>query len=276
MKSTTTRTWMVVGVCLVLLATLVMGWFAGRVLPGDPNSLPQDTETNKYPNKYNSVVRSVQDVDVVQGDSLLIEGLTQGHKYTQPELSKFDEIKNSPYFSFDYGALTLAVGETKVVSGKAVKEWYPDSSIPDTSIDPRFRGSDLPGKAFLVTVMATNMSQTETLHVPSLTLWSADFNQVADVMGAGAYPSIILTSLLYPRNSPDDVADSAELGAPYEFNNDEWLNLAPGETREIVFPYYVYRNSFADGAAFDNVDLTKFCVEANDYDPGIRYRFWLG
>ncbi|MEG0990680.1 MAG: hypothetical protein RSN88_07445, partial [Gordonibacter sp.] len=66
----------------------------------------------------------------------------------------------------DCGTFELSMGETKVMSGTSFQEWYSDVFIPDMSDEPRYRGSELPGKAFLVTVHAKNLSATESLELP--------------------------------------------------------------------------------------------------------------
>ncbi|MEG0016473.1 MAG: hypothetical protein RR747_07815, partial [Gordonibacter sp.] len=224
-----------------------------------------------------------------------MEGVTQGYQYTYPleeamasaatagdpdggaALEK--KLQASRWWYVDCGAFELSVGGTKVMSGTAFKEWYPDAFIPDMSDEPRYRGSELPGKAFLVTVHAKNLSATESLELPAFTLWSSDLNCVSDSMGAGAYPSVLLKSVLYSGGDwgegPDEDTFPGPAGNGYNAPDNAWLTLAPGEERNIVVPYYVYRNSFASDEAFEGIDLSKFCLEVNDYDPGVRYRFWL-
>lgn len=282
MEKTPTKIWFVFGIVVMLLITLVMGWFVGRFIPGTPNSPSEDTISEKYVGRFDTGINAVDTKDVPFGNALLVEDVTQGYKYDyakekeqQFDPKEFDEyLQESDFYSFDYAPFELLIGETKVVSGEAFKEWYPDFSMPETSQLPSYYGSKLPAKAFLVTVTAKNPSESESIMLPNLALWSEDFNQRSEAMGLGAYPCPAMTGLMYPKSYPEDYSDFS-FTDKYVFECGEWAVLKPGESKEIVFPYYVYKNSFADTQNFEEIDLGRFCLEVTDYDPGIRYRFWL-
>ncbi len=279
------------GIVFLVAATLVMGWFAGRFVPADPMPTAEDRMTYRYPNEVTSGSFALENVDVAAGNSLVVDDITQGLRFTYPIQEakagaedggeSFERaLQASPYWQVGYGSFSLETSEVKVLSGESFKEWYPNAFIPEDSPLPEYRGSKLPGKAFLVAVKAVNLSSTQSIKLPNLTLWSADFNTKSDSdsMSSRAYPSVFLTSVLYPESAKGENESfaSGPGGLSYGLEDNSWLILGPGEEREIVLPFYVYRNSFTSDEAFENVDLSKFCIEVNDYDPGVRYRFWLG
>lgn len=255
MRSATVKGWTAAGVVLLVLATLVMGWFAGRLLPIDPMPRPEDTETALYPGKFETGVEAGRTIDVSFGDKLLVEGVTQGEKFLLSSAKQAEPCCDD--WLIECGACELSVAGARVVSGDALRELDPLFPFPATSWDSNHIGSELPGKAFVVTLTARNPSDDERVELPELTLWSDAFNQRSDAMGNGAYP-------LY--GAFDALLDHAVTRR---------MALEPNETREVEVPFYVFRNSFADERSFENVDLARFCLEVNDYDPGIRYRFWL-
>ncbi|RDB63106.1 hypothetical protein C1878_04335 [Gordonibacter sp. 28C] len=255
MRSSIVKGWAAAGVVLLVLATLVMGWFAGRLLPIDPMPRPEDAETAFYPGRFETEVRAGQTVDVAFGEKLLVEGVTQGKKYLLPSAKQTEPPCDG--WLIECGACELSVSETRVVSGDALRELDPRFPWPATSWDSGHIGSELAGKAFVVTLTVRNPSNDERVELPEFTLWSDAFNRRSDAMGNGAFP-------LY--GAFDALLDRA---VTYR------MVLEPGETREVEAPFYIFRNSFADESAFENVDLAGFCLEVNDYDPGICYRFWL-
>lgn len=262
------RKWIVLGIVLLVLVTLVMGWFIGRFIPGTPKTSEGDIITGRYPGIFNTGIQAIEDIDINHGETLRVEGVTQGNRYLFGNTVPDAAIEDSGLSVLEYGAFELSVGETRVISGEALREWYPDFSLPDRSPIARFTGLKLPGKAFAVNVTVRNPSQTDSIDLPDLTLWSEDLNQYADEIGAGAYPLVDLVRLMNPESTTED---SGEGDVVYN----GWTSLAPGESREIVVPYYIYRNSFVSKEAFEQIDPERFCLEVNDYDPGIRYRFWL-
>lgn len=262
------RKWTVFGIVLLVLVTLVMGWFIGRFIPGTPKTSEGDTITNRYPSGYQTGVQAIEDIDINHGETLRVEGVTQGNRYLFGNTIPDATIEDSGLSVLEHGAFELSVGETRVISGEALREWYPDFYLPDRSPIARFTGSKLPGKAFVVNVTVKNPSQTDSIDLPDLALWSEDLNQEADEMGAGAYPLADLVERMNPEGTTEDTGEGDVV-----YNG--WTPLAPGESRQIAVPYYIYRNSFVSEESFEQIDLGRFCIEVNDYDPGIRYRFWL-
>lgn len=275
-----------ISLAIILAITLVLGWFVGRYLPGVPQdpqpdmlaiaeaSIPHGTLTS-------IAVESVE--DIAPGSIMRVEGITRGEKYTAKEInvvSAYDwrtkevtvfaeaiEIEPDPeseWYDIEYPPFEIAVNDAKVLTYESFVDWYPDFESYPTG------GSMRPGSKFvLVETTVTNLSETQSLDLGDVQLWSDDLVQI--------YPDHMGNSYSLSWDALKCINGLPVFQEAGEVVDMSWLTvLEPGETRTMTFPYQVFREAFTDGAAFDELDLSRFSLDIYDYDPATVYRFHLG
>lgn len=278
MNTLTARRHVLIGVVLLLATTLVLGWFAGRYIPGEPQSPQPDSEREKYPAGNATFIAVGRAVDTPFGETANIEDLTQGWEYTPTKpsvLQNWDpSLDESPILEVDYPPdprsgmdhiafppFEISVEGVKTLSSAAFSEWYPDFGQDATL-------AKLESTVVLVDVTVTKQASSQVLDLSHVQLWSDRLTQtVPDCIGNGyAVSWSALESLNgIPRPMAGDYYDVSQL-----------LAIESGATRTLTLPFQVFRNAFVDGAAFDELDISQFCLEFYDYDPPTVYRLWLG
>ena len=256
-----------VGIACITAATCALIWFAFQFTPGEPRERVADTTIGRSIASGSSRYAAESIVDAVPGETLHVEGLTQGKgfSYSEEEIAAWpdeerERTANSDSWRYDQPALNLTVTGFKAMTDNAFIEWYPHYG------DARIEFSDAEAKVFLVELTATNPNGEPTsLYTPML--WSEDFNGASDNLGNGVYTDKYLLGELY--GEPQD--KFAAYSIP-----DNWNILQPGETRTFTLPFLVYENTFRDPEAYDDIDPSHFCLALSDYDPPTIYRLWLG
>lgn len=281
-------------VCSVAALTLTMGWFVSRFVPGTPKSPdPVVAQSHRSPN-LGPWPATEDVVDIPFGATFAMEDLNQGKAYAREDFtdeewaSVPDDIKayiekRLPVLAVEansdkpsgsswrmdatwtlpvYSGLDVTVERTQAVSTEAFAEFYPAYlSSPDYRVTEE-------RKVVLVDVVATNTTDSRTVAVPQFALWSPAFAYPENDHGYGI--DKYLNGSLYPGN--EDVA-----GKISNTTQEGWNELAPGETRRLTLSYLVRKADFADKDVYENMDLSKFCLEVFDYAPAVVcHRLWLG
>ena len=118
------------------------------------------------------------------------------------------------------------------------------------------------GKMVLVTVSIANASDEHYeawwATLPTFTLWSG-LLAADDEMGAGIALDAEAFSLLNPSEGEQDIS----------------VDLAPGETQEIVLPFRLVSGALADPSALDDAKASDFALQTSDYAANATYRLWL-
>lgn len=259
-----------IGAACIVAATCALVWFAFQFAPGEPRERTADTEEGRLEATgwgLESRYAAENIVDAAPGATLRAEGLThgKGFSYSEEEIASWSDEEREQQegydsWRYDLPALDLAVTGFKTMTEEAFIEWYPHYG------DARIKFSDAEKKVFLVELEASNPNDVAA-RMPLPALWSDEFNGATDKLGNGTYSDKYLLGELYGEPQDKFVAYSLP---------DDWNVLQPGETRTFTVPYLVYRNTFRDPAAFDDIDPSRFCLALSDYDPPTIYRFWLG
>lgn len=258
MKSTRSMRIAIGTVCLIAVA-LVMGWFAGRYIPGTPH----EPEPRVGDGLYSETGYAASEiVDLAPGSTLELRGITQGFLYAgrpseveQTPSELVDFYKESGIWEYESPDIDLSVSEVKTITAKSFAEWYPEYA---GTYRPVYEGSEL----IAVTVSIANVSdslieQWYKLPLEHVTLWSEQLDYIDDSLGAGA------------------VLDDAFVFANADYDRESLLHIEPGETQKLILPFKVNKNALKDQDAFEDLDPSDFCLQLIDYDSGTAYRLWL-
>lgn len=162
-----------------------------------------------------------------------------------------------------YSGLDVVVESARTVTAEAFAEFYPAYLTSPDYVSSANR------TVFLVDIVATNTTDTETVTVPQFSLWSPDLRSADDSASSSIGMDKYLMGSLYPGSAEDaDIISNT--------HQDNWGILAPGETHAFTLAYLVSEADFADTTTYQNGDLSQFCIEVFDYLPPTAYRLWLG
>ena len=245
-------------VCLIVVA-LVMGWFVGRYIPGDPRE-PEPRIGDGLYSETGYGLSKIVDFD--PGSTMKLRNITQGQRYvrhpdeverTPSELVDF--YKENGEWEYECPDIDLSVSEIKTITTKGFAEWYPEYA---GTYRPVYDGSEL----IAVTVTITNASdnliqQWYKLPLEHVTLWSENLDYIDDSLGAGV------------------VLDDAFVFANENYNRDELLRIEPGESQTLILPFKVNKNALKAQNSFDELDPSDFCIQMVDFSSSTAYRLWL-
>lgn len=278
--------WISLGLLLVI--TLVLGWFVGRYLPGAPRNPEPSIEAiqEAWIPRGDLTDIAIEEVrEVPFGSTSHIEGMKHGDKYTMGKtrlISSYDaETKEvlvwaeetqiapdpeSETYSIEYPSFEVTVTDANVLSFDSFVDWYPD-------FEARFHMGGVvrpESKIVLVEARVENLSEAQVLELDESQLWSDQLVQMnPDHMGNGY---AISREALRCINGLTLFSDVEE---PYQ--DDSYLtSIDPEETRTVTLPYQVFEDAFFDTGNFDDFDLSQFSLELCDYESATAYRFRLG
>lgn len=263
-----------IGAACIAAATAALVWFAFQFTPGEPRERTADQ--GPHPASISAVGASSYEaeriVDVPFGQTFRTESLTRGKWFSvsEEERDSWSDEERERYLSefnyiYDSDGIEIVPASMKAVTLDAFAEWYPHYALTTGYAEARKHEC----KVLLVDVTMTNIMEYEQ-HLPVMKLWSEDFNGANDMLdnGGGGDSGGYLLGELYGVPS--------ERGLVQNTLPDDWNVLQPGETCTFTMPHLVYRNTFRDPAAFDDIDPSRFCLALADYDPPTIYRLWLG
>lgn len=253
--------------CLVVLA-LVMGWFVGQYLPGEPkapealpsaNAVEEDTRT------------AAQVVPVKSSTKALLARITQGDAYllTNDDLSALEdpesyknELEKAGLWQITYPDISVTVKESRTVSFSSFVEWYPNYPGSLKSLKDR--------TMVLVTLSVANASH-QTIQgsispyrgaLPMMTLNGPSIKASHDSLRAGHLIDIEAYILL---NEP----------TPGEASTAD-ISIEPGQEQDIIMPFVLTQADLEDPADFETLTLADYCIQIPDYTTSTLYRLWLG
>ena len=272
-----------VGLGLLLVVTLMLGWFVGRFVPGEPQSLHSRPSYYIYPSTSATYIPVSKVEEAAFGSTARVEGLMRGRKYTKTQpcvIASFDggeeravfvEEIEVPMFPESYGydiafpPFEMKVEGARAVSLNAFAEWYPEfltlGLVRSRVIVPEL------SKVVLVDVTATNLSDDRVLQLDHLLLASDAFNQVS--------PGCLGNGCSISGAAFDVLNDGARIPVGEEESSFSSVAVEPGETRTFTLPYVVGSSFFADVADYEELDLACFSLEIGDYATGTLHRFAL-
>lgn len=251
------------GACIVLAACALV-WFAFQFAPGEPRGKAAAGDyASSISSAGNSRYVAEGIVDIPLGQTFRTEGVTWGKWFSFTE----EERKGLPSPEgtlFESDGIECSVLGLKAVSLDSFAEWYPHYAETTGYTEARKHEC----KVLLAEIAMTNTSdRAQTL--PRFALWSEDFAGANNVLenGAGGDGGYLLEELY---------GEPSDRGLVQKHLPDGWNVLEPGVTRSWTVPFLVYRSTFADPAAYDDIDPARFCLAVADYDPPTVYRLWLG
>lgn len=271
-----------IGLGILLVVTLMLGWFAGRFIPGEPRDLRTVPSYRIYPSDSATYIPVSEVEETAFGSSARIEGLKQGAKYTETQPCAITSVerngerrmfieeldtrhpdmrdKETAYPSFE-----IVIEDARAVSFGAFAEWHPDfierGGAMEEGLVP-----DL-AKIVLVDATVTNLSDDQAFRFDSFLLASDAFNQISPgCLGNGCNMSDTVFNVMSDVPQPQNGEASDYLSL---------ISVASGETRSLTLPYVVSSSYFVDAADFDELDLARFSLEIGDYATGKLYRLAL-
>lgn len=283
-------------VCCVAALTLTMGWFASKFIPGTPRSPKTEVTQTRHGSGVSPYKIAADTVIAIpQGNTWTMEDLNQGKAYQREDFTD-EEWASIPVDIQSYieqrlpvlatevdphapsgdswplnaiwtlpasSGLDVTVASTRTVTVEAFAEFYPAYlTSPDYVADDN-------RTVFLVDIVATNITDTETVTVPQFTLWSPDLRYADDSASSSIGMDKYLMGSLYPGSDED-------AGKISNTHQDNWGALSPGETRTFTLAYLVRESDFANITTYQDHDLSQLCIEVFDYLPVTVYRLWLG
>ena len=126
-------------------------------------------------------------------------------------------------------------------------------------------------KIVAVTLSITNASEEDLVYwqdIPEFTLWSPNIANLDGSLGSGA---MLDQAAFWDTNPPLRSFDESSTDP----DRGRYIDLKPGESQTLVFPFKINKNNLIDQSAFDELDPSDFCIQTADYDSGTAYRLWL-
>ena len=252
------KTRIVAGTICLIAASLVMGWFAGRYVPGEP-AMPTADAREVLAAGSGRATESV--IDFEPGTTMELPALLQGRAHELSDAAQ-DDLPERAIGSFERMGLwerttprlDVTATQVRIASVASFGELNP----------PYYSWDKTPsdGKMVLVTVSIANASDERYeawwATLPTFTLWSG-LLAADDEMGAGIALDAEAFSLLNPSEGEQDIS----------------VDLAPGETQEIVLPFRLVSGALADPSALDDAKASDFALQTSDYAANATYRLWL-
>ena len=261
MSATRSTRAMVGAACLVAVA-LVMGWFVGRYLPGQPQS-PESDLRSVLADDTGRAASSI--VEFAAGSTMELPELLQGeaheHDPSSFPASAIELFRQEGLWETTLPELEVSVVEARAIPLRSIADWNPSAYASQGLVI-----DDV--KEVLVTLALTNKSdkayRADWRTIPAMTLWSENLVNGTDALGSGLRMDDGSIWMLNPR--PRD----AETQEPEPI-----LSIEPGEVQELTLGFVVPRNALVDQSAFDNLKVSGFCIQTADYATGTAYRLWL-
>ncbi|MCC2784827.1 MULTISPECIES: hypothetical protein [Eggerthella] len=254
-------------VCLIVVA-LAMGWFVGRYIPGDPRE-PEPRIGDGLAPRSGLAIEKVIDAD--PGTTLKLSNITQGIKYMHTESDReplsaaaVENWKESGNWEYDCPDINVSVLETKTTGTASFADWYPNYKASNWEV---YNNS----KIVAVTLSITNASEEDLVYwqdIPEFTLWSPNIANLDGSLGSGA---MLDQAAFWDTNPPLRSFDESSTDP----DRGRYIDLKPGESQTLVFPFKINKNNLIDQSAFDELDPSDFCIQTADYDSGTAYRLWL-
>lgn len=257
---------------LVALA-LVMGWFVGQYIPGEP----KNPEPEPSADRIKEDARTASNVVSVEpGTVASLTQVTQGDAYllTDDDFSQLEDpdsykeaLKRDGLWQVTYPDIDVAVKDARAISLSSLAEWYPHY--------PRFEKPIEEGMMIIVTLEIANAS-SETIRgsisplrgaLPMITLAGASINASHDSLRAGLSVDAEAFFLLNEQAIVKNILPGEETTAD--------VFLEPSQKQELVMPFLLTRADLEDSANLDITDLTGYCLQTPDYLTSTLYRLWL-
>lgn len=290
----------VASVCAIAVLTCVMGWFAGRFIPGSPTvKEPAEGPEPLYISRVASDAQYTSH-DVSAGDWLdLSDTAFSGEELDddaaiQSNILQFlgeDSwaiLKSDDPWEAVVPSCQIRITNARAVSAESFEEWYQDYDYLQQVLAYY---DEYQTKFIVVDVELANKSDEE-LGVIIPWLWgdafelsNAEGDCVSEAARNGAdegsgdearhgFPLGVtmrssLIKELYGEPSDDETSTQRHL-------QDDWSSIPSGNSRTYTVVYPVYRSMFESQQEFDNIDLSQMYLQIPDCGTKTMHRLRLG
>lgn len=252
-------------VCLIVVA-LIMGWFVGRYIPGEP-AIPEPTPFHNITEGNGLPACTIN--DTLPHAMLELRDITQGVAYETGvdtiSSTSVELLKRYGNWEYTCPNINVSVSEIRTIPVESFAEWYP---AYQSAFERPYNNSTL----VAVTLSIENASDERISrwdHLPKFTLWNDNIAYIEDAMGAG----IILDGAFYFANTKLPSYEDHEEGV--DFDDGFYIDLEPGESQTLVLPFRVNKTNLIDQSAFEDLDPSDFCLQTSDFASNTTYRLWL-
>lgn len=289
----------VASVCAIAVLTCVMGWFAGRFIPGSPTV--KDPAEGPESLCISRVVSDAQYMshDVGAGEWLDLSGATISGEALDDDaviLSRLLQflgedpwaiLKRDDSWQATLPSSELRVVNARVVSAEAFEEWYQDREYLQQMLAYY---DDYQTKFVMIDVEFANKSDEDLDPIiPWLwgdTIYSSDLegdSSSEEVRGdsdkdfgekarfelpIGVSMGSALLEELYGEPPEDSSPTQRELRSG-------WGLVSAGDSRVYTLVYPVYRSMFESQQEFDNIDLSQMYLQIPDCGTKTIHRLRL-
>ena len=290
----------VASVCAIAVLTCVMGWFAGRFIPGNPTMKEPAEGPRAMDISWLMSDAQYTSHDVEAGNWLDLSGAT----FSGEELDDDAAIQSSihQFLGEDSWAVLksddpweavmpsseIRITNARAVSAESFEEWYQDYDYLQQVLAYY---DEYQTKFVVVDVELANKSDEEFgVIIPWLWGDAVDLSSVeedrtpeevregakgdADSRAQHGLPLGVtmgssLIKELYGEPSDDATSTQRHL-------QDGWSSIPSGDSRTYTLVYPVYRSMFASQGDFNNIDLSQMYLQVPDCGTKTMYRLRLG
>lgn len=260
-----TRRAMIGAICLIA-AALVMGWFVGRYIPGEPG-VPEPKPTEGL--FLGSGRMADEIVDFEKGSTVELPPVVRGLAYDyEPEQTRtipprsIEHYKERGEWEYECPSIKISVSELRSVDSSAFFDWYIESRMYNERIYPE---TSIMAAVTLTIENTSDETIADWRHLPKFVLWSDDLAYIDTSMGSG----VEMHGSFFEIN-PGRMAPEATEHDPVTT-----IYLEPGETQKLTLPFMINKNNLKNQNNFNNLDLSRFCLQTSDYGTATTYRLWL-
>ncbi|WP_270297617.1 hypothetical protein [Eggerthella sinensis] len=265
MQMNRSKRMMIGTVCLVIVA-LVMGWFVGRYIPGEP-STPEPTPFHNITEGSGLPTYTIN--DTLPHATLRLRDITQGVAYETGadtiSSTSVELLKRYGNWEYTCPDIDVSVSEIRTIPVESFAEWYP---AYQSAFERPYNNSVL----VAVTLSIENASDERISrldHLPKFTLWNDNIAYIENVMGSGIYMDAAFYFANTMLKNLDDSTESLSSG------EGAYIDLEPGESQTLVLPFRVNKTNLIDQSAFEDLNPSDFCLQTSDFASNTTYRLWL-
>lgn len=266
-----------IAACAIAALTCVMGWFAGRYLPGIPETIGPSDGPDFLPATRLADGSSYESVDIEAGESAELSGIVVsreaigtdaailGRYYQFLGSDPWQVLKGDESWEAVIPDFAFRIADAKVVSRQTIEEWYPHLfEVPGAALEY----DDHRMKFAVIEFDLSNRSDEDfNMFVPWL--WGDDLVHDGDGPMLGMGVNMYILEELYGEATESVNTKQYEL-------EEGWGTVASGETRRFTLLYPLYRSMFETDEEFEHVDASQLFVQIPDCASKTIYRFHLG
>ena len=290
----------VASVCAIAVLTCVMGWFAGRFIPGNPTVKEPAEGPESMDISWLISDAQYASHDVSAGDWLdLSDTAFSGEELDddaaiQSSIHQFlgedswAVLKSDDSWEAMMPSSEIRITNARAVSAESFEEWYQDYDYLQQVLAYY---DEYQTKFVVVDVELANKSDEELGVIipwlwgdafdlssaegdcPSEAAWNGEGESSGDAARHGLPLGVTMGSSLVKElyGEPSDDATSTQ-----RHLQDGWSSIPSGDSRTYTVVYPAYRSMFASQGDYDNIDLSQMYLQIPDCGTKTMHRLRLG